>query len=187
MIEFLKLAFLGVLIPAMATFVSKVIINGLLSKKEKILTISDRNGKTHEITIPIKSNRIEINKIVLKEIELEKYIYITLNELKLKNSNITVSNDNFFDFIVTNGNKYIAIEAKNNMNYVKNGEISRYASEIDKRTLNKVIFVTNSKLKTPASKEAKLHKNANKIQFIISSTPQKLAKNLESALTNELL
>lgn len=183
--ELLALIAAGSLIPAIAFFSKKFIIEKLLDHLKKEVLITDKNGKKTKYVVEFKTNDEEISRIFDKEIEFEKQVKNSLRKYisHHKKMNLKISEEKIFDFLISFEDQKIGIEAKSSAENFNASWISDYFAKGS--NAEKLIMIFDSKIPESLTKKISGSKYENKVKLISSPRGKGLSERIESVLNGE--
>jgi len=184
--EFSSLLLIGSIIPALAFFIKKIIIDKTLNTLANEFSIKSENGKELKFIAKSDISGSEIKKIVESEMNFETEVKKHLSHFITSNKklNLELSHGKYVDFIVTQGDKIIGIEAKSNAERFKAKWISDYFKENNE--ISELILIIDSKIPNEIITEIEGCNSAGKIKLISSPNGKNLYKLINNVLSIDL-
>lgn len=184
--ELLALIAAGSLIPAIAFFSKKLIIEKILDHAKKEISITNQKGKKTKYLVEFNVTGEEISKIFEKELKFEEQVKSSLNKYisQHKNMNLKISEAKTFDFLIAFDNKKIGVEAKASTENFKAKWISDYFSKDS--NAEKLIMIFESKIPESLTNEIRDSKYKNKVKLVSSPRGKGLSETIENVLNSEL-
>lgn len=111
----LLFALLAGAVAAITGYFSSIIFAKRAKKRYRVIEFSLENGKKQRIKVP-SLNPAVIKEAVESELRLENFIRSSLKDLVQSNGKINVREDDLADFVITQGDQVVVVEAKASAN-----------------------------------------------------------------------
>lgn len=147
------------------------------SRKEKLLTITDENGKVRNIIMHGGVTPKNIQPLLMEEFLFENKVEKILNSYKNSHKNFNFQRNHSVDFLLRINDKVIALEVKTGKN-----KPTRQYVEFLKEThpdVNELMFLFNSDI---PSEYLDAYKGRNEVKFISSPREKGLTQKLFNVL-----
>lgn len=184
--EIFSLIAAGTLIPAISVTIKIIVIDGLLNRVKREISITDAVGKEFKIVMNATASNDDLRKAFESEVRFESEVKRHLDSFirTHKNYDLQLSSGNKLDFLLECNSKRIGIEAKANPKQFKAKWIYEYFE--NNNDIDELIMIIDSKVPESFLLETSKNEIHKKIKFISSPRGKGLSKSIENVLWTEL-
>lgn len=175
----------GALIPLVAIFFKKFILDLFFARNRKELFLKSDDGKVMKFMMDLDSSEVDLKNILESELVYEDKVRRSIYRYMKNNKELGLNlrEGKHVDFLLEGSGAKIGIEAKSSIDNFNAEWLKDYFET--NSSIDELIFVANSKITEPLLKEVESMPKKYKLKFISSPNGRNLNNTLENVLDFE--